>query len=125
MANAWADDNWLSQVKELTTFIASIETKDVGVARSVKDENDSKTAWIISMWVAPEARGKKVASKLLQSIVDWAKNEDVKCLKLDVVDTNTAAIKLYESYGFKPNGKTGSFPEPRTHITEHQRELKL
>jgi GNAT superfamily N-acetyltransferase len=124
-AATWDEHNWVSQVEKLNTFIASSEGIDVGVARSAKDENDPKTAWIISMWVAPEARGKKVASKLLQAIIEWAKKENLNSLKLDVVDSNKPAISLYENHGFIANGISGKFPEPRAHIMEHQRELKL
>ena len=124
-ASTWDESNWISQVEKLNTFIASMDGNDVGVARAAKEEDNPETAQIFSMWVAPEARGRKVASKLLHSITEWAKMENVKRLKLDVVDTNTAAISLYESHGFEANGVVGSFREPRAHITEHQRELKL
>ncbi len=125
VANSWDDANWISQVENLNTFIASFDGSDVGVARSVIDKDDSKTVWIISMWTAPQARGKKVGSKLIEAIIDWAKKQNVKIIKLDVVDSNRAAIGLYTKYGFLENGKKGNFPEPREKITEHQRELKL
>lgn len=125
VASTWDKDNWISQVEKLNTFIASVDGNDVGVARSMKDESSSEVGWVISMWVAPEARGKKVASQLLRSIIEWAKNENITLLKLDVVDTNKAAISLYEKHGFFANGVSGNFPKPRGHITEHQRELRL
>lgn len=121
----WEDKVWTTQVQKLTTYIASLEETDVGTARVVKDENDPDVAWIISMWVSPEAREKKIAVALLKEIISWAIAEDVAELKLDVVDTNTQAIKLYEGHGFKPNGVTSCFPEPREHITQHQRVLTL
>ena len=124
-AVTWDDSNWISQVEKLNTFIAAIEGSDVGVVRSAKDENNPEIAWIISMWVAPEARGKKIASKLLHAIIEWAKKENLTGLKLNVVDSNKAAISLYEKHGFIANGITGQFPDPRSHITEHQRELKF
>jgi ribosomal protein S18 acetylase RimI-like enzyme len=124
-ALSWDDANWASQVENLNTFIASCDGEDVGVARSVVDKDDPRSAWIISMWVATDARGKKVASQLVQEIIKWAKQESVQHLKLDVVDSNKAAISLYEKLGFTANGVVGSFPEPRSHITEHQRVLKV
>jgi ribosomal protein S18 acetylase RimI-like enzyme len=124
-ANSWDNENWISQVKNLNTFIAFSSGSDVGVVRIVQDQDDKTTAWIISMWVAPEARGKKVASKMLDQIIDWSKKNEIKCIKLDVVDTNKSAIRLYEKYNFKRNGITSNFNEPRAHLTEHQRELQL
>ncbi len=124
-ANTWDLPNWVTQVERLKTFIATISGNDVGVARIAKDEKNPEIAWVISMWVAPEARGRKVATQLLQTMIQWATERGVTLLKLDVVDSNTAAIALYKYLGFKPNGVTGSFPEPRAHITEHQMELGL
>lgn len=124
-AKTWSDDNWISQVQKMNTFLAMIQGNDVGVIRLVKDEEDLDVAWLISMWVAPEARGKKVASKLLDFVIDFAKKDQIKVLKLDVVDSNIAAIALYEHYGFLENGVTSKLPTPREHITEHQRELKI
>lgn len=124
-AMSWDDNNWISQVENLNTFIASLDGNDVGVARSVIDKDDPKAAWIISMWTAPQARGKKVGSKLIEAIIDWAKKQKIETIKLDVVDSNKAAIGLYAKFGFVENGVKGHFPAPREEITEHQRELKL
>ncbi len=44
------------------------------------------------MWTSQESRGKKVASRLLETIITWAKDNQVKILKLNVVDSNEAAI---------------------------------
>ncbi len=124
-ASSWDDENWVAQVKNLVTFLASIDGEDVGVVRTVVDKDDPSVAWIISMWTSPKARGKKVGSSLIEAIIEWARGKDLKSIKLDVVDSNAAAIGLYEKYGFQKNGVISRFPEPRDHLTEHQRELKL
>jgi ribosomal-protein-alanine N-acetyltransferase len=80
----------------MNTFIASIDGEDVGVVRTVLDKDDRKVAWIISMWTLPSARGKSVGSKLLESVIDWANSSNIKSIKLDVVDSNDSAVRLYQ-----------------------------
>lgn len=41
-------------------------------------------------------------------VVAWARANGMNRLLLDVADLNAQAIALYESKGFKPNGKSGS-----------------
>jgi len=124
-AVCWDDQNWEGQVKNLPTFLAHHENQDVGMVRIVKDKDDDSVAWIISMWVNPNARGLGIGKGLISQTIEWAKFEQCKVIKLDVADQNFSAVKLYERMGFQENGEVGSLPEPRTHIKEHQRELKL
>ena len=77
------------------------------------------------MWVHPEYRGKGVGSRLIDSVIDWAKMAGKSELLLDVGDENIAAIALYEAKGFRPTGIVGSLDPPREHVKEHQRSLKL
>jgi hypothetical protein len=44
---------------------------------------------------------------------------------LDVGEQNSAAIGLYESLVFAPNGNAGALPPPREHVREIQMELRL
>lgn len=124
-AVTWDDQNWEDQIKNLPTFVAVHKDKDVGMVRIVKDKDNDTVAWLISMWVNPSARGMGVGSGLISQTIEWAKSEGCKVIKLDVADENFSAVKLYERMGFQVNGEVGSLPEPRTHIKEHQRELKL
>ena len=59
--------------------------------------------------VAPLARGKGVGSKLLNEILSYAEEYDFKSVRLDVIDTNPRAKKLYERMGFKVT-ETSKFP---------------
>jgi ribosomal protein S18 acetylase RimI-like enzyme len=77
------------------------------------------------MWVAPDVRRRNVGGTLVDLVVSWARSNGVSRLLLDVADENSAAVTLYASKGFEPNGKAATFPPPRQHIREHQRELRL
>ena len=116
---------WAKQLAELPTFVAVEGTRDVAMVRCARDRETSDTAWLISMWVAPEFRRRGIGSALVDLVVAWARENGIGRLVLDVADVNAQAIALYGTKGFKPNGKSGSMPSPRQHIREHQRELLI
>ena len=52
---------------------------------------------LVSMWVAPTARGHGVGASLVNAVTGWATGRDVH---LWVTEGNTAARALYERCGF-------------------------
>ena len=116
---------WVRQISELATFVAVEAGRDIGLVRGGRDDELNDGAWLLSMWVAPEHRGKGVGEALIDAVVAWARSEGYTQLLLEVGDDNEPAIALYERKGFEPNGKTGSLPPPRQHVREHQRFLEL
>jgi GNAT superfamily N-acetyltransferase len=118
-------EGWARQVVELPTFVAVREGIDVGMVRCARDTKRRDIAFLISMWVAPDMRRRGVGGALVDAAVSWARANCVTRLLLDVVDDNAAAVALYESKGFEPNGVVGTMPPPRSHIREHQLELRL
>ncbi len=124
-ANAFPPELWSRQVVEFPTFIAVLDGVDVGVVRASTDVEQPGTAFLLSMWVAPDARGKGVADALIDVIADWAKADGYAQLILDVGDANAPAIALYTRKGFEPTGDTGTLPAPRQNIREHRRALTI
>jgi GNAT superfamily N-acetyltransferase len=124
-ASRWGSEVWSTQAAHLPTIVAVKDGCDVGIARYAPDEAQPQTGWLISMWVDPGARRAGVGSALVDAIAELARAEGVTRLLLDVADRNGPAIALYEAKGFTPNGETGSLPEPRTGVREHQRERWL
>jgi GNAT superfamily N-acetyltransferase len=116
---------WSKQLQEIATFVAVHDGKDLGLVRCASDEHHHDIAWLISMWVTPEARGQGVGNALIDAVIECARSSGASRLLLDVGDHNQQAIALYARKGFQPNGQTGSLPAPRNHIREHQRELRL
>lgn len=55
---------------------------------------------IAAIAVDEKARGKGLGSLMLESIFAKAHREGFKAVRLEVVDTNPRAKKLYESLGF-------------------------
>jgi GNAT superfamily N-acetyltransferase len=81
-------------------------------------------AWqVISMWVEPRARGKRVGHALLDAVVAWARRRDPeRTIRLSGTDGNEGARQLYERYGFADTGVS----EPlRSNSSLTIRELEL
>jgi ribosomal protein S18 acetylase RimI-like enzyme len=55
------------------------------------------------MFVRPQARGTGLAPSLVAHVIEHAR-QVVEEVRLTVVATNTAAVRLYERAGFKPYG---------------------
>lgn len=67
---------------------------------------ENKEANIIAVYVTKQARGKGVSKLLLKRLLDKLTNDtSVKRVKLAVNIDQEAAVKLYESFGFKVSGK--------------------
>jgi ribosomal protein S18 acetylase RimI-like enzyme len=58
---------------------------------------------LISMWVAPSARGHGVADVLIQDLVAWAAN--LGSPRLSVRETNARAIAFYRRHRFQATGE--------------------
>jgi len=116
---------WPEQLRNLPTFVAVQDGQDAGVIRSAMDPGQPDTAHLISMWVAPEARGHGVGGALVDAVADWARSQGLKQLALDVIDDNEPAIALYRRTGLKPTGESNAFPPPREHIVEIRMAMSL
>jgi GNAT superfamily N-acetyltransferase len=83
-----------------------------GMASGVPDGRDQ---WIvlISMWVAPTARGHGVGDALVAEIVRWARDVGSAGVRLDVAEGNQAARRLYERHGFQLTGEVGDLMPDR------------
>jgi RimJ/RimL family protein N-acetyltransferase len=58
----------------------------------------------LGMLVAREQRGRGVGSALLAAAVEWARGRGLHKLSLSVFAHNTAAIALYDKFGFVDEG---------------------
>lgn len=54
------------------------------------------------LYVNPSARGSGAGRLLAESIIDAARSRGYRLIRLDTLPSMTAAIRLYESLGFKP-----------------------
>lgn len=82
-------------------LVAKINDKIVGFAGiiPVLDEAD-----ISNIVVHKDFRNQKIGSLLLKSLINLACSINLKILNLEVRESNTYAIKLYNKFGFKVCG---------------------
>jgi ribosomal-protein-alanine N-acetyltransferase len=59
--------------------------------------------------VAPEARGKGIGRRILEEFLIRAHQTNSQAVFLEVRESNTSAISLYEKLGFHPTGRRKSY----------------
>jgi ribosomal protein S18 acetylase RimI-like enzyme len=107
------------------TFLAVDDGEVVGiVAVFLLPEESSRTAHLVSMWVAPGARRTGVATEMIDSVVGWADQRGAESVELWVTETNEPARRLYKRYGFVGSGERQKLPSDRR-IDEIQMRLDL
>jgi ribosomal protein S18 acetylase RimI-like enzyme len=76
-------------------------TKAIILLTLFKRSPDKDQLLMDGICVDANQRGKGIGSKLLDALFVYAKEQGLKTVKLDVIDSNPRARKLYESKGFK------------------------
>jgi ribosomal protein S18 acetylase RimI-like enzyme len=71
-------------------------------------------AQLISMWVAPEARGRGVAAALVRALAGWAGERGCNRVVLFVQEANRPAQQLYRKLGFRATGDLAPIGGGRT-----------
>lgn len=79
--------------------IALLDGLPAGIVGGTQPDDDG-TVELISMWVAPFARGRGVGNALIQSVTAWAREQRAKRVMLAVYPDNVNAIGLYRRNGF-------------------------
>ncbi|MFN0064529.1 MAG: GNAT family N-acetyltransferase [Myxococcaceae bacterium] len=63
----------------------------------------SRYAYLGFMYVAPELRGRGLNGRIVDALVEWARERDVTEVRLEVYAGNDSARRAYEKLGFTPN----------------------
>ncbi len=99
-------------VPERELFVARLNGTIVGSAHLVRpprnNEAQAFAASLMHSYIAPYARGHGLATLLTHLVEDRARELGYHILNLDVRETQTAAIRLYESLGYE---RWGVHPE--------------
>nr|WP_281360647.1 GNAT family N-acetyltransferase [Curtobacterium albidum] len=74
--------------------------RPVGMATGVPSAEDPAVAELISMWVAPEARGRGLARTLIDAVARAMAEHGAARLELSVMPDNHRARRIYERAGF-------------------------
>jgi GNAT superfamily N-acetyltransferase len=103
---------WRSRLESqaAATFLAIRDYQTVGLVRTFVEPEDATSAKLVSMWVAPPARGQGVGRQLVAAVVEWARDRDAATVQLWVTETNAVAQRLYELCGFVLSGGRQTLP---------------
>jgi ribosomal protein S18 acetylase RimI-like enzyme len=101
------EERWRARLTNVPfNLVATHDGVDAGmVSGTAPDENGD--VLLISLWVAPHARGLGVGDVLVQAVIEWAASQHAR-LRLDVRSDNAPAVALYARHGFVMIG-----PKPR------------
>ena len=100
-AVTFEEDTWRGRLTSCDHHLAEVDGRAVGAAGlSVEDGVGD----LIGMWVRPQARGRSVGALLVQAVLDRAAVLGCDRVRLDVVDGNGPARRLYERMGFVATG---------------------
>jgi ribosomal protein S18 acetylase RimI-like enzyme len=122
---AFPDGLWVERMADSAAWLAFEGEQPVGaVTLYAAPDKPADEANLVAMWVASHARGRGVADRLVETLVDHARAQGLRRVVLDVADGNDRAIGFYERAGFTRTGHTGDLPHQPT-VTEFEMELVL
>ena len=108
----WTHGGLLGEIYSDDVFFALAVEDDVilgfVILRRMGDEGE-----LFQIAVDNKHRRRGVADTLMESAADWAQNNGVDSIYLEVREGNEAAIALYEKHGFIKTGRRkGYYTEP-------------
>ncbi|RSN36697.1 GNAT family N-acetyltransferase [Amycolatopsis sp. WAC 04169] len=113
--SAQSDEEWLAKLEGDVWFAAFDDGRPVGlVAGRARDDG-----WIVySMWVAPEARGRGLGTRLMGEVRSAAEDDGAHEVWLHVAEDNDRARRLYLKLGFIATGELEPMPNDVTRRRE-------
>lgn len=84
-------------------LLADLDGDPVGMVSATLPDHDG-TVELISLWVAPVARGRGVGDALMAAVLRWATERGASRIALRVAEGNHHATALYSRHGFVDTG---------------------
>jgi ribosomal protein S18 acetylase RimI-like enzyme len=111
-ASQWMERAQRSEDGDTRTMVIAVDDAGrwVGLAGGYRPGDRGADAELISMWVAPDCRGRKIGPELVRAVLAWAESHRVGSVALWVNETNRPAISLYEKAGFRRTGEVDKLP---------------
>jgi ribosomal protein S18 acetylase RimI-like enzyme len=108
-----SEERWRGRLTNVPfNVIAYFKGAPAGMASGVRSDEENEIE-LISMWVAPFARGKGVADSLLDAVVGWARAQRIENVSLRVMEGNARAYSFYRRKGFVDDGEAQTAPDGR------------
>lgn len=104
-----SEADWRDNLAGRAQFAALLADVPVGTAGGWVQESP-ECPELISMWVAPDARGKGAGDGLVRAVLEWAGCKGFRQVGLWVLDGNEPAERLYRRHGFRRTGRRQVIP---------------
>ena len=100
---------WEQRISNVDHGVIYIATDGLQIAAMTGIYREEQTklqhiANVSGVYVRPQNRGQGAATRLIHACIAWARERDLKVIKLAVVTTNGAAIRCYTNAGFRVYG---------------------
>ncbi len=102
-------DRWRQRLAAVPFNVVAF-VDDVAVGQASGTHLVDERVELISMWVAPSARGSGLADALVAAVKDYATRVGARVARLSVRRNNDRAIDLYERTGFVHVDEPGDEP---------------
>ena len=94
---------WRDRLEHRTQFVAREEGRPVATVGCIAEEEG--VLGLVSMWVAPHARGTGVADLLVDAAVAEARDQGCDAIAAWISEGNEHAERLYARHGFVRTGR--------------------
>lgn len=102
---------WRARLGDVAlNLVLVLDGSPVGMVSALAPGADGAVE-LISLWVAPAARGRGVGDEAIRQVVEWAPDKHPRStLMLSVKCENNSARRLYERHGFVDAGTSPDNP---------------
>jgi ribosomal protein S18 acetylase RimI-like enzyme len=110
-------------------FVGRVDGAEAGMCAVIMRadplrEREPGEPLLVAMWLAPAARGTGLAEALVRAAEKWCVEHDLSRMRLDVVEDNQRAIRLYERLGYLPTGQAVPLrSNPAKNVIGYARDL--
>jgi len=106
-------------------FIYWIYKSNVEIVAYLAVQRIDKELHIIGIGVKEEHRNKQIATKLMDKLLQFFRETEVECIRLEVRESNFSAINLYNSYLFEQYGIREKYYQDEDAILFELRKLDV
>ena len=97
----WSSSQYKEEFSSPTRhFVVALDDQQSIVGYAGVFAPGAAEADVLTVGVVPEHRGQGIAKALMALITDWARAQGSTAMMLEVKTDNSAAIGLYESFGY-------------------------
>ena len=118
LASARPPEFWNERVAAMSAGLVSVLVVAVdaasdawlGMTGCYLEDAATGRALVVSVWVAPEARRRRIAQRMQEAVFAWARSRGVRTLRLWFTETNDRARALYLGAGYTLSGAVRPLP---------------